>query len=370
MWTSCRFERVVVARLLLAKELQLVVFAMSGVEARDTDGHGAIDINRNVRNALLVFEFAQVVHQELRAIDCKCRNHQRAAAFHRLIHDVRQRVRNRAAGMIAVAVRGFAKEEIGAGGRFRVVEDGRAVAAQVAGEQDEGLFAIFGDGQLEPGSAENVSGVVRTHRKLRAEGERVCARHFAKLLKRLPRFFDGVERERRIVAGVFFLSGEARLFFLQVRGVRQKQKAELVRGGVGINGAAVTVADEPGQEAGVIDVRVSENDPVDGGRIDGEFVPVALFELVRALEEAAVDEQAFAASLDEIFRSGNRARRAQKRDFRHRADILERTPRNAVLFPRSCRQGLFLLYTPREAARLGWMRRRQGWVPKRREAFP
>ena len=64
-------------------------------------------------------------------------------------------------------------------------------------------------------------------------------------------------------------------FFLKVSGIRQQNPGEVDSRRGGINGAFITVRDEPGQIAGVIDVRVREYDSVDRFRIDRRFLPVS-----------------------------------------------------------------------------------------------
>ena len=48
--------------------------------------------------------------------------------------------------------------------------------------------------------------------------------------------------------------------------------------------------------------------------------------VAQALKQSAIDQDARAICLDQIFRTGNSSRRAQKSDFSHRGAILVRNP--------------------------------------------
>ena len=86
---------------------------------------------------------------------------------------------------------------------------------------------------------------------------------------------------------------------------------------IGEDGAAIAVAGEAGKPAGVIKMSVSEDGVVDRFRIDREGFPVAFFELLGTLEDAAIDKKAFAGGFDEIFGAGDTASGAEEREFGH-----------------------------------------------------
>ena len=99
------------------------------------------------------------------------------------------------------------------------------------------------------------------------------ARNILELLERRFRFFHGIKRQRRFVARVTFLGGELRVFFLQVRGIGKQQAAKFARGGICVDRAVIAGAHQPRKIAGVVDMRVGENNPIDGGRIDRTACP-------------------------------------------------------------------------------------------------
>ena len=100
--------------------------------------------------------------------------------------------------------------------------------------------------------------------------------------------------------GVAFRLRVLRVFFLEVRGIKQQQVAELMRGGVGENRAAKPITNDARQITGVVNVRVREDDPVDGCGIYRQAVPVFRAQLARTLKKSAINEQAFASRFDQI----------------------------------------------------------------------
>ncbi len=115
---------------------------------------------------------------------------------------------------------------------------------------------------------------------------------------RLESVTPGEERARIGVAAVALLLREAGLFFLQGAGIFEHQAGERAGRLGAVDRAAVALCHEARQEAGVVEVGVGEDDRVDLLRPERERAPVALLELLVALEEAAVDEQASVAELE------------------------------------------------------------------------
>ena len=81
------------------------------------------------------------------------------------------------------------------------------------------------------------------------------------------------------------------------------------------------VRTQPRQVADVIEVRVRQDDRIDGVGRHGKRLPVPQPELLQSLEESAVDEHAAAAMFEQVFRAGDRARGAEKRQLSHAATI-------------------------------------------------
>jgi hypothetical protein len=69
---------------------------------------------------------------------------------------------------------------------------------------------------------------------------------------------------------------------------------------------------------------VGEDGVVDCFGIGGKRFVVAVAELRRALEDAAIDEEAFSCGLDQIFGASDGAGGAEKSEFGHRGVILQK----------------------------------------------
>jgi hypothetical protein len=80
----------------------------------------------------------------------------------------------------------------------------------------------------------------------------------------------------------------------------------------------------------MVDVCVRHDDPVNRRRIQRQRIPVPLRQILPALEQSAIYQQLFAAGLDQVFRSRNGSRRAQKSNFCHRSAILIRRLQNSA----------------------------------------
>jgi hypothetical protein len=133
----------------------------------------------------------------------------------------------------------------------------------------------------------------------------------------------GVERQRRLVRAVAVFGGVLGVLFHQVRGIGQQQRAEFARGGVGEDRSGEAAANQVRQVSGVIEMGVREQSPADGGGIHRQRFPIALAQLVAALEEAAIHQEAFAIGFDEIFGAGDGAGGTQERELRHRGVIVD-----------------------------------------------
>ncbi len=118
-------------------------------------------------------------------------------------------------------------------------------------------------------------GVVRPHRELRRNGERSGARNFLERLQHRLHIFLRVQRQRLLVLAVSAALGFLGVFFLQVRGIGKQNVAQLDGGRVGINRAAIAVADQPRQVSRMVQVRVRQHAPVKRRRFLRQRIPIA-----------------------------------------------------------------------------------------------
>ena len=109
-----------------------------------------------------------------------------------------------------------------------------------------------------------------------------------------------------------------RILLLQMSGVLQQNSRKLNRRRICEDWPAIARFRQHRQPSRVVQVRVRENEIVDRFRADWQRLVVAILQLLRTLKNPAVHQQAFARCFDEIFRTRNASRRAQKSEFCHR----------------------------------------------------
>jgi len=148
-----------------------------------------------------------------------------------------------------------------------------------------------------------------------------------------------VQRQGGVMLAGLVLVEKRGVALLKVGAVAQD---DLGDGGGRLGGddrAAEAVAHQSRQVTGVIEVSVGDDDGVDTRRVDGQWRPVQLAQVLHALEQAAVHQDSLAFGFQEMFGAGDRVRRAQ-------------TAQRKFGFPRSTITGGHVLSLP-EAARTG-----------------
>ena len=138
-------------------KFQRAIFAVAQIDLRDINGHGAVHVDGEKRNAPRDLQLPDVVHQQLRAIDGECGYHDDTAAFGYAVDNVGQRL--------------IAEHHVGSRRRLGIIQDGLVVAADVAGKHHGDVAAILGDDELDAGGAQDVSGVASSNQKLGADAE-------------------------------------------------------------------------------------------------------------------------------------------------------------------------------------------------------
>ena len=166
---------------------EIVVLAVLAVDRRGVAGHRAVEIDRQIGNAVVALEHLQEVDQLLRPADGERRDQHHAAALDRALDDARQRVEDRAVGMIAIAVGAFADEVVARRRRGGIVVERAVVAADVAGEQNPQRRRAVADFDFDHVRAEQMAGVVVAHPDRLGGREPLAALGGAKQLHRLAR---------------------------------------------------------------------------------------------------------------------------------------------------------------------------------------
>jgi hypothetical protein len=112
----------------------------------------------------------------------------------------------------------------------------------------------------------------------------------------------------RVAAAV----GPLRLFFLQVRRVREHDLDQAARRRGAVHPSPESLADEERQPPGMVHVRVGHDDGIDGRGIDREVPPVPQAQLLQSLEQAAIEQHGVPARTHQVSRARDRARGAEE----------------------------------------------------------
>src|SRR5579864_4943315 len=140
------------------------------------------------------------------------------------------------------------------------------------------------------------------------------------ILQRLLRLLKRVQRQRRVVLGLFGFVVEARVFFLQVAGVGKNDAAQINCWRRGVNRPAEAFFHQPGNPSAVIKMGMRQDDRIDFFRRNRSVMPVPLPPIFLSLEQSAIDEdlQSTAArrisGIDQMLRSSHGAGGAKKLD--------------------------------------------------------
>jgi len=128
----------------------------------------------------------------------------------------------------------------------------------------------------------------------------------------------------RGVLGGPHLVREPGLFLLEVGGVGEEDLEQACGRRCDERRAREALAHQAGQEPGVIDVRVGENDGIEGARFHLEGLPVSQPQLLVALEHPCVNEDAVASVLEQVAGARDRAGCTEKGEGRHQGILLPR----------------------------------------------
>jgi hypothetical protein len=169
------------------------------------------------------------------------------------------------------------------------------------------------DLHLHVGTAENVARIAIGHGEIAADRKRALVGVGFHEFDRVHGVGDRVER-RGTLAGASLLLQELKVALLDVGRVWQHRRAEVSRGGRGVDRLVELTAGEERQAARVIDVGMTQHDRVELPRIEGlrRVEPRGVFAV--ALEEAAVEQHPAAIPLQQVTRPGDLAGGTPERD--------------------------------------------------------
>ena len=205
--------------------------------------------------------------------------------------------------VIAVAVGRLDHQIVTGRRRRRIRNQGCVVAAHVAGEEEAlGPVALV-HLDLHRSGADDVSRAVEAETHSGSDLRPLPEVHHFDHPHRPLGILAGVERQRRFVLRVALLVGVLRVLFLDVGGVAQEQIRQVRRRRCGEDRSLVAQLDEPGQVPRVIDMGVGEDHRIYTLRIEARVLPVAFAELLRALEQPAIDQKLLAQSPKQMARA-------------------------------------------------------------------
>ena len=104
-----------------------------------------------------------------------------------------------------------------------------------------------------------------------------------------------------MMATVVLLVRLARILLLDLCRIRQHQRAQIFRPGCAEHAPPKASGHQTGQISAVIEVSVSQDHRVNGGRRDWKWLPVALTQLFESLEKPAIDEESMVAEIEQVF---------------------------------------------------------------------
>ena len=104
-----------------------------------------------------------------------------------------------------------------------------------------------------------------------------------------------------------FLVGVVGILFLDLRRVHQQELGEIERCARAIDRAAKAILHEPGKVAGMVDVRMCQEQEIDMLGIESRFLPVQMFQFLEPLEKPRVDQKPRGAGFDQVSRTSDGA---------------------------------------------------------------
>ena len=254
-------------------------------DARGLVGERAVHIHGEVRVAVHhagVLDLANEIQQLLRAADGERRDDDVAALAERFVDDLGKLVGIAPdLGVVAVAVGRLHHDVVGLFEKLRVADDGLVDVADIAGEDDRLVHAVFFQLKRDGRGTEQMARVGEHRAHTLAEVDLffiLAGRH---VLENIQRVLLGVERidmlaARALALAVFVLS----VALLNVSGVEQHDLHQICCQACRQDAAVEAVFHQQRDTARVVDVRVGDEQNID---IAGSESEITVVELVAAL---------------------------------------------------------------------------------------
>ncbi|OPZ61047.1 MAG: hypothetical protein BWY87_00070 [Deltaproteobacteria bacterium ADurb.Bin510] len=298
----------------------VVVLAVVTEDLGGLDGQRAIQEDRDVGQLAFALELAQHIEQLLGALDREGRNHNLFAVTRGIVDGLEQLdLAGLERAVQTVAIGRFDENHVGLFDRGRVLHNQLVVAADVARKDQLDLAFVVRDPQLQDAGTQDVAGVFEACLHAGTDVEAVVGLLGVQVVDAFLSVFGGVERHHLLVLLTAVLAVLPFGFdFLDVGRIEQHDLAQVGGWRRGDDRAAETILDQLGQSAGVVEVGVGQQHGFDFAGIEVPGQPVAGLHLSAALEEAAVDQDLFAAGgFDQVIGAGHAAGGSQAGYFYH-----------------------------------------------------
>jgi hypothetical protein len=163
---------------------------------------------------------------------------------------------------------------------LRIGQHRPVVASEIAAEQD-GLAA---DTKAGVRRSQQVAGIDELDVDAGCDWNRPVVTHGLQQRQRPRGIERRVERKRRGMLAVPMTIGVARIFFLNVRRVRQHERAEIARPRRAEDPPAITLRHEPRQIAAVIEVCMGEHDGIELRGVERQSRPISQAQFLQTLK--------------------------------------------------------------------------------------
>ena len=241
------------------RRLRVELVGALGVKRQTSCRHRTVDVHRQHRNPLFLFEPFQPVEDFLNASDGEGRNDQLASPSDGRVHDPGEPRATVVFFVYAIAVGRFDEQNVRGLDWRGIGQHGSAVSSEVSTEED-GLSLHR---EAHVGRAQQMAGVDELCFDAGDDRHRPAVPARLQLHQRPFRVVHRVERQRGVVFRVAMAVGQLCVLFLDVRGIWQDQRAEVAGSGRAEDPPAKSLRDQTRQIPAVIEMCVSEDHGVD-----------------------------------------------------------------------------------------------------------
>ncbi len=188
------------------------------------------------------------------------------------------------------------------------------IAANISGKENGGARFL----QPDERSPQNMPGAVQGEAHFIAQCLRLTKRHRAELFQCVSGILLGIEWQGGMVFTVAVAVGILGIFLLKIAAIGQHDPAEIKSGSRAVNRPGKTRCCQARDIAGVVNVRMGEQNGVQLIWPERRRCPVALTVIFHTLEQTGIYQQLAVVRLHQIFRPRNGAGRTKKSQFHTR----------------------------------------------------